>query len=321
MEIAPVLFIVFNRPEVTKQVFQSIRRAKPARLYIAADGPRRNRPGEDILCKKVLEIVSEVDWECELKILKRDQNLGCKFGVSSAITWFFQNEEEGIILEDDCLPDPTFFRYCSELLERYRSTPQVMIISGSNYPQSNYIVSESYFFSRYNLIWGWASWRRAWQQYDLSIRKWPELRNTDWLFKMSSKNGFQKHWENVFDITHAGMIDTWDYQWVFSCWVNKGLAVHPTKNLIKNLGFGIDATHTTGDGGWLSRLPLDKMIFPMIHPEIVSRDEGADNWLDDNVFVPKIPFYVKIIQKFPVLAMLKRQLFRKKKYFFSNNND
>ncbi len=166
---SPVLFLVFNRPDSTRKVFDAIRSARPPKLYITADGPRPDRPAEAKLCSEVRAIASAVDWPCEVKTLFRESNLGCKAGVSSGITWFFSHEDEGIILEDDVLPVPTFFNFCDEMLERYRDDARVSMISGCNLISNHFSPKQSYFFSRYNLIWGWATWRRAWQHYDVAM--------------------------------------------------------------------------------------------------------------------------------------------------------
>ena len=164
-----VLFVIFNRPETTARVFEAIRSARPPRLYVAADGPRTSRSGEADRCRLVREIASRVDWTCELHTLFREANLGCKLGVSGAIDWFFQSETEGIILEDDVVPLASFFGLCDELLETYRDDPKVFAVSGCNLVSSVYRPNHSYFFSRYCHVWGWATWRRAWEHYDVPM--------------------------------------------------------------------------------------------------------------------------------------------------------
>jgi len=176
----PLLFLVFNRPEPTARVFERIRAMRPATLYVSADGPRAGRDGEYDACRKVREIVKNVDWDCDTKYLFHDSNLGCKKGVSTGITWFFENEAEGIVLEDDCLPDPSFFQFCSELLTRYRDDGRIGLIAGTNYLGESEC-EDDYFFSRHCPIWGWASWRRAWSRYDLAMRDWPEFKRRGFL--------------------------------------------------------------------------------------------------------------------------------------------
>ena len=165
----PILFLIFNRPDTTKRVFESIRSIKPAKLYIAADGDRKDKVGEDLLCKDTRSIIDLIDWECEIKTLFRPENLGCKIAVSSAIDWFFENEEQGIILEDDCLPNESFYIYCETLLNYYAFNERIMHISGNNFQDGMMRGNGSYYFSNYNHIWGWASWKRAWKAYNVDL--------------------------------------------------------------------------------------------------------------------------------------------------------
>lgn len=243
-----VLFLVFNRLDVTKQVFEAIKTAKPPRLYVAADGPRENKPNEAEKVKAVRDyVLSNVDWQCEVKTLFREKNLGCKYAVSGAITWFFENEKQGIILEDDCLPSQSFFWFCEELLERYKSDTRIFIISGFNKQQSWREDSSDYFYSKFGGIWGWASWRRAWEKCDIEMNH---------LSNFIEENGFVNVLgEKLANVrmnqmlkTKNDKIDTWDYPWGFSRHMQSGLACVPSRSLTENIGFGENATHTkTGE--------------------------------------------------------------------------
>lgn len=286
-----VLFLIFNRPDTTKEVFEAIRRAKPPRLYVAADGPRDEKSGEGEKCERVRRIATKVDWDCEIKTLFREQNLGCKMAVSSAIDWFFDHVHEGIILEDDCLPSQSFFWFCQELLERYRDDKRVMTISGNNFYKGPNLSSYSYYFSRYPLIWGWATWKEAWEAFDPNMSLWPKIRDQGNL-----KYGFEhlktgKYWEKIFQEVYDNKIDTWDYAWTFASWINNGLSILPNVNLVSNIGFGMDATHTTGDPGSGSLISRD-MTFPLRHMPHMMRDSKADRFIQANHFSPHI---VKII--------------------------
>jgi len=310
----PVLFLVFNRPYTTAQGFEAIREARPPRLYVAADGPRKDRPGEKERCEQVRGIATAVDWPCELKTLFRDDNLGCGIAVSTAIDWFFENEPEGIILEDDCLPHHSFFPFSEELLERYREEDRVMVISGDYFHGQAYEPEHSYFFSRFPHCWGWASWRRAWQSYDHAMAQWPGLRESEWLIRVGGGHrDFWAYWTQVFDATHAGDIDTWDYQWTFSCWTQNGLTILPSKNLVKNSGFGEGATHAPDDGGWIAQLPLEKMEFPLVHPENILRDKVADRWMDLHVFRTRAFMYRQTLRRIPGVVQLKTRLLRRRR--------
>jgi hypothetical protein len=296
-----VLFLVFNRPRTTQEVFNAIRSARPARLYIAADAPRDDHPGERERSAKVREIATAVDWPCDVRTLFREKHLGCGVAVSAAIDWFFEHEDEGIILEDDCLPDQSFFRFCEEMLERYRTEPSVMMISGGFYLGGQYEIAGSYFFSKHVDIWGWASWRRAWQYNDPKMTLWPNLRDSDWLMRIGNGHSdFGEFWTEVFDMVHGGRLDTWDYQWVFSCWLQNGLTIVPSRNLVKNIGFGDDATHAKSNAGRLSTQPLETISFPLEHPDAVKRDHVADRWIDLIVYDTLSPsWYRRIFRKIP----------------------
>ena len=261
----PVLFLVFNRPDTTIQVFQKIREAEPLRLYVAADGPRKDREGEAEKCKQVRHIATNVDWDCEVKTLFRDENLGCKMAVSGGIDWFFEKEEMGIILEDDCLPSKTFFRFCEELLIKYRQDTRIWHIGGTN-PLSKITQADSYYFSIYNRIWGWATWKRAWKNFDSEIKIWPEIKKNKKLKYVLSKSEYIKY-EKLFDSVYNGEIDTWDYQWFLIKLIN-GLSIIPNTNLVKNIGFGKNATHTKDINHKLANLELGEMKFPLIHSKV-----------------------------------------------------
>ncbi|MBW2647229.1 MAG: hypothetical protein JRE23_13855 [Deltaproteobacteria bacterium] len=227
-----VLFMVFKRPDTTKQVFEAIRQAKPPRLYVAADGPRDDKAGEAEKVEQARRIAMQVDWECEVKTLFRDKNLGCRVGVSTAIDWFFENEEEGIILEDDCLPSQSFFWFCEELLERYRGDLRVMMIGGNN-KGVNFLKDCSYFFSKYVQIWGWATWRRSWEKYDYKIKKWELIKEQISNYIYSPKE--IKIRIKQFDSVYNNKLDTWDFQWNFTCLINHGLSILPSLNMISNI--------------------------------------------------------------------------------------
>ena len=295
----PVLFLIFNRPEVTERVFEAIRQAQPSRLYVAADGPRDGIIGELEKCVKVRQIATQVDWPCELKTLFRDQNLGCRVAVSSAIDWFFENETEGIILEDDCLPHPTFFKFCQELLERYRQDQRIALISGDNFQNGFRRSDDSYYFSRYNHIWGWASWRDRWQgTYDLNITAWPRILEEGRLLDMVGTRRETRFWTKIFEQSYRGEIDTWDYQWTFSCWLHGRVSVLPNVNLVSNLGFGYDATHTTSSSEF-ENLPTVEMQFPLLHPVSVVADRVLDMYTFRRLF--KLSLIRRILKKLSFL--------------------
>lgn len=303
MEIA-VLFLIFNRPETTRRVFEAIRAAAPTRLYVAADGPRTGRPDDAPRCQAAREVATTVDWPCTVSTLFREENLGCRVAVSTALEWFFEHEPQGIVLEDDCLPAPDWFRFAGEMLARFRDDERIMCISANHFHGNAHSPEWSYFFSRYNHCNGWASWQRAWQHYDYDMAAWPALRDTDWLrsIGMGSKL-FSRYWKDIFDMAYEGKrVDSWAYRWTFSCWVRGGLTVLPARNLVTNLGFGIDSTHTSDADSWLGSLPLESLDFPLRHPHVVERDTAADQWTDRNVFrIAALPMARSSLERIPLI--------------------
>ena len=264
-----VLFLIFNRLDTTKQVFEAIRKAKPPRIYIAADGPRENRPDDIKNIQGVRDyVLSSIDWNCEVKTLFRDENLGCKYAVSGAITWFFENEEKGIILEDDCLPSQSFFWFCEDLLDIYEDDLRVGQISGFNYGYEEKGVKYDYFFSKYPQIWGWASWKNRWQNYDVEISILNEIIGYQQLKQVLSK-GESKQKLLVLKKVHQGLIDTWDYQWSLTQYINRQYSIIPRINLIKNLGFNReDAVHTKGKDPY-GTISYDNSLILKMHPKYI----------------------------------------------------
>ncbi|MCX6757179.1 MAG: nucleotide-diphospho-sugar transferase [Candidatus Nomurabacteria bacterium] len=271
----PILFIIFNRPETTKRVFEAICQAQPKQLFIAADGPRLDKDGEKQLCESAREIVSHVDWDCEVKTLFREKNLGCKIGVSSAINWFFENVEQGIILEDDCLPNQSFFSFCEQMLEMYKDDNRIMHISGDNFQFGKQRGEGDYYFSKMNHIWGWATWKRAWKYYDLEMPSLEQFIKNNYIEDVFSNKKIAKDWINIFIKTQNNEINTWDAQWAYTMWSQNGLAILPNKNLVKNIGFGNDATHTKTSNILLEKNESESLVIKK-HPSVVIRDYDAD---------------------------------------------
>ena len=272
----PILFLTFNRPDTTKRVFESIRRIKPKKLYVACDGPRENNKDDLEKIKNVKAVTEQIDWDCEVCRLYREKNLGCRKAVSSAITWFFKNEEIGIILEDDCLPNPTFFKYCEILLNKYKNEPQIMHIAGSNFNLVDPSFENSILFSKISFIWGWASWRRAWDYYNFEMDSWPEFKQkTNLLSKIFFDEKTLKFRRKLFDKVYNKQIDTWDYQWLYSLIENDGYAIVPKNNLISNIGFSKDATHTTSRNNRFD-YEVTSMEFPLKLPDKITRNLDLD---------------------------------------------
>lgn len=285
-----VLFMVFNRLDTTKQVFNAIQKAKPPKLYIAADGARNNKEGESEKVNAVRDFILEnIDWQCEIKTLFRKKNLGCKYAVSSAITWFFEYEDRGIILEDDCLPSQSFFWFCEELLEVYKDDMRVWHIGGNNFQNGIKRGIGDYYFSKYNHVWGWASWANRYKFYDVELNNINDsgfIKNT-----FSSKLGI-RYWNYIYKKVKAKKIDTWDYQWTFTIWKNNGLAILPNVNMITNIGFGNDATHTKS----LEKAMQNFELTIRSHPSQIINDDEADDFTLEFFYKPN-SFWKRIKNK------------------------
>lgn len=282
----PVLFLVFNRLDTTKKVFERIKEIRPKYLYVAADGARESKKGEDKKCQLVREyILNSIDWECEVKTLFREKNLGCGRAVSSAIDWFFENVEQGIILEDDVLPHQNFFNFCEFMLNLYRDDEKIMHLSGTTFLDNSSLIKHQYYLSKHIHVWGWATWKNKWKKYSFTLQMLDEDR---------VKKAIQSHcfgnqdlylyWNNIFEQVKNGKIDTWDYQWMFAIWLNNGWAINPKDNVISNIGFGDNATHTTDIGHWSAELPfqIDSDTYSYI-PEL-KYEKKIDIFLNKKIF-------------------------------------
>ena len=290
----PILFIVFNRFDQTKSVFDEIRLAKPAKLYIAADGHRSCVTNESKKTNEIQQyLLNNIDWDCNVFTKFNKDNLGCRNAVSSAITWFFENEEMGIILEDDCLPTNSFFKFCEHSLLRYKDDFRIWHIAGNSLIslKLNQESRETYYFSKFNHIWGWATWANRWKFYDVNLQN---IKNNEFIKKQFKYPRYQKYWTNIFNKIKSNKIDTWDYQWTFTCWYYNGLSIVPMKNLVTNIGFGIDATHTQNANSNLHNLQKYE-IETIIDPMEIKRNNKFDTFILKKIFIP--PIYTKILNK------------------------
>ena len=272
---SPVLLIIFKREDTTRRVFNRIREAQPPRLYIAADGPRADREGEREACERTRQVVANVDWPCEVHHLYRDQNMGCGRGMSSAISWFFEHEEQGIIIEDDILPHIDFFRYCDEMLDRYKNDERIQMVAGCNYFYDGYESTEPYYLSTFACIWGWATWRRVWSTYSFDVN---ELSTEDIRRKimLSMPQGADSYFLQVYDQMCHHLIDTWDYQFVLNQIYYNRYSISPFTNMIENIGMGdINATHTTAENLMVAN-HKGRSPYPFEHPAIVSPSAEVD---------------------------------------------
>jgi hypothetical protein len=299
----PVALFVFNRPATTSKVFEAVANVRPAKLLLVADGPRPGKPGESELCQQVRQIIGRVDWPCEVLTNFADKNLGCGERMISGLNWVFSHVEEAILLEDDCLPHPSFFPFCQQLLERYRGDSRVAYISGDNLIAEHLKTDSSYYFSRIGGIWGWATWRSEWQRYDRHLRDWPQLKSEGMLAEIFDPYAVA-YLTRTFDAMHENRgPDTWDHQWLYTTLKNNSVIAVPRVNLIANIGFGADATHTIEpDSRFI--VPSAALEFPLKHPPSLVPLRSMDARAHD--FYP-IPPTQRISRKIRRVA---RRLFR-----------
>lgn len=275
----PVALFLFKRPAETAQVFAQIALAQPSMLLLVADAPRPDKAGEAELCAQARAVVAQVTWPCTVLHHYAEQNMGCQRRLHSGLDWVFQHCEQAIILEDDCLPHPDFFGFCEAMLARYKDDTRIGHIGGSNLQFGRRRGPASYYYSRYNHVWGWATWRRSWAHYDLGMQHWPALRDGGWLNDLLGNTELVISWTRTFNDAHAGRVDTWDYQWTFACWAQGALSVLPAVNLISNIGYGEGATHTRGSSPY-AQLPTQAVDSPLVHPDWLIRDEQADTFTE-----------------------------------------
>lgn len=293
----PVLFLVFNRPETTTRVFEAIRQARPPRLYVGADGARDGHESESSRVAEVRRIATAVDWPCEVRTLFRDRNLGCRDAVSGAITWFFENEEAGIILEDDCLPAQSFFWFCEAMLERYRDDMRIGQVSGYNAARQTYSPFQaSYVFSAYGSIWGWATWQDRWDAFDPLLDGATGSGLLDFGLAALPQDEYPDVRRRQLQNVLSGQVNTWDYQWFFARLANSYLSVVPCQNLVINLGFGEDSTHTSSSPNFEQPL-LQETAIPTVSPPCVLRDRRRDIDLLDSVLAHRRSSLVRRTEK------------------------
>ena len=280
--VAPIALFVFNRPDLTAKVFETVRAVRPPVLFVSADGPRPDRPDDVRLCREAREIVQGVDWPCEVRWNFSEKNLGCGVAMSRGISWVFEHVDRAVILEDDCLPDQSFFPFCNELLERYEDDSRIMQVAGSNLSApKDAFAGSSYSYASFPLIWGWATWRRAWEHYDFEMGSWPAFRDTGMLGGLHARpqrrTQLRREWNHIY----AGN-GTWDHQWQYAVMSGHGLSIYPSTNLVSNLGFRADATQTTGAGS-LAAVPVVPIEFPLIHPPLVAHNPQLERFLEREV--------------------------------------
>jgi glycosyltransferase involved in cell wall biosynthesis len=281
--VTPVVLCVYNRPEKTQRVLDALKVAKPRHVLVIADGPKKDDATDSRLCKEVLQIIDGVDWDAKVDFNVSPVNLGCRKRIQTGLSWSFDLVEQAIILEDDCIPSSSFFPFCEELLQKYRDDKRVGLIGGANFQFGRDRLPESYYFSRYPLLWGWACWRRTWDIYDADLTSWNRDRDATWLSELLADPLATAYWTRIFDRVKSGL-DTWDYSLVFSCWRSNLLAIQPSQNMIENIGFGKEATHTLEIKSIFANIPAREINFPLNHPFGIERNVDCDAWTEQIAF-------------------------------------
>lgn len=291
----PVLLLVFNRPDLTRRLIQSLEKVKPKNIFVVADGPRNNSDTDKKRCAAVRQLFDHLNWPCQISKMFREENLGCARSVSQGITWFFKTNEKGIILEDDCIADPSFFTFCETLLEKYQNQKEIFHISGNNFQYGKQRGKADYYFSIFNHLWGWASWKRAWNnfEFDIDIQDVEDMRefvNSDLII-----NYFSKQFQNV----NHGKIDSWGFRWTFACWKNKGVSILPNMNLVSNIGFVEEATHTHQIESPQSNIPVHTIKHELIHPSTIKVDKKADLYSFRKIFQSRknLRYYIEAAKR------------------------
>ncbi|MDZ7958567.1 MAG: glycosyltransferase family 2 protein [Aulosira sp. DedQUE10] len=305
-----VALIIFNRPDTATKVFEIIRQLQPPMLLVIADAPRPHCPDDFHKCTACKKIIEQVDWNCKVLTNYSEENLGPKIRIATGLNWVFQQVEAAIILEHDCLPHPTFFRFCEELLDKYRHDQRIMTISGNNFQFGKQRTENSYYFSRYPLIWGWATWRRAWQEYDLEMKHWVEVRDGNWLQDILDDSTAVKYWMRIFQSYYQGNIETWDFPWTFASWLQNGLTILPNINLVSNIGFSPEAANTKDIYSPFANHPTQAVEFPLKHPNFIVRNAKADQ------FTQQTQFHISLISK--IKSKVKKILYSNFQLFAKN---
>lgn len=317
----PVLVLIYNRPGYTKNLYKILKKVRPKKLYVAADGPKLDNIKDKINCEKTRNVFKDIHWKTKIFFKFNKKNKGLKKSVSESINWFFSKEKYGIILEDDCIPSSYFFQFCENLLIKYKNNKKIFCISGSNHSYQDQKTKESYYFSKYPHCWGWATWRRSWEKNNLRINFWPKYKKSKSWINFHKTDLEKKYWRKIFDKTHSNFYDSWAYPWTLSVWKNNGLTIIPSKNLIKNVGFGKNSTNS------FFRKKTDikniqRMNKKIIHPKSFKIDNVKDNFVFENhyrgknlIYPYRILYIVKILFTSPSLIFLKLKTYYYKSKF------
>ncbi|MBD2189000.1 glycosyltransferase family protein [Pseudanabaena mucicola] len=285
MTNTPIVLIVYNRLKQTQMVVSRILESKPSQVFLVADGPKNFKHDDHAKCQSVIQFLEQTNWNCQVFRNYSETNLGCKIRTSTGLDWVFSQVDSAIIFDDDCLPDHSFFPFCEELLEKYRDDQRIFAISGDNFQDGRKRNDYSYYYSLYPHVWGWATWRRAWQHYDGEMKLWETARDEGWLNDILQNDASVKYWKYKLQQTHKGKFDDWGYPWTLSCWMQSGLTILPNQNLVSNIGFDRESsTHTKNKNSPFANMPTETMQFPLRHPPFVVRDRQADDFTHKKLF-------------------------------------
>lgn len=314
----PVLFLIFNRPETTQRVFNAIKKAKPTKLYVSADGPRKDRIGEQELCLATRDIIKQIDWKCEVYTNFHENNMGLKHSISSSIDWFFENVEDGIILEDDCFPTQSFFWFCQELLKRYRDDERIMAICGNNLQFGHKRGEASYYFSKIFAVWGWATWGRAWRHFNLKMDNLSNFKAENQIQNVFGDEISRIYWMNkIQDAYDSG--NSWAFPWMYSIFIQNGLCICPNVNLISNIGFEPNATHATDSNSLFANMQTSE-IKEITHPVFILPNKDADEFLTRIVAKEQMPGIIDQMKKTIVIIANKILLKYAMKYMLKHSS-
>lgn len=283
----PVVFICFNRPSLTRITFHQIRKQKPTKLFLIMDAPKLGNNSDKKKCAKVKKIISQIDWKCKVYKNFSKHNLGLKTRITSGLTWVFKKVDKAIILEDDCYPSKNFFYFCETMLRLYKNNMKISIITGNNF-QRKPINKDSYYFSKYSHIWGWATWKRSWDLFDDNEKKIEKFLVSKKFKNICKTRDEQNYWISMNHQIKKGKLKSWAYYFLLSIWKNNGLTITPNFNLIKNLGFDSNLSTNQHDLNLKTSLPKNKLEAPLKHPKLIKLNERADNQVFYSVYKKNI---------------------------------
>ena len=302
----PVLLMVYKKPATTIKIIEALRKVHAKKIYISINKAPPQKKGDKFQNQKVKEIINLINWKCVIKLKKRKKYVDAYTSYNEAIKWFFLNEKEGIILEDDTLPNKSFFLFCAKLLKKYRYNKKISQICGSSFKNQNYTGNQGYFFSNYSLTWGYATWRRSIKDYDESMKDWPILKKNNYLFKILNNKFFVSYWSDIFDLQYKKYFKAWDYRWLYSNWVKNKLSIIPKKHLVQNIGFVKEATHTKIKyKDWFHDLETNEIIYFNGHPKTILPELQYDKWLSEKIFKIRNVYLKKKIDKNNYLKKIK----------------